>query len=107
MTCRAASPPTSATSTRARSPTRSAFTDHLGRVEAAAAKASGAAVIDLTPRICVEDPCPVVVNGMIVFRDIGHLTATFSRSLAPALATAIDGVLLGSARMGGRADLPG
>jgi peptidoglycan/LPS O-acetylase OafA/YrhL len=83
-----------------------AFTDHLGRVEAAAAEASGAAVIDLTPRICVEDPCPVVVNGMIVFRDIGHLTATFSRSLAPALATAIDGVLLGSAPDGRPRDLP-
>jgi hypothetical protein len=31
----------------------------------------------------------VVVNGMIVFRDLGHLTATFSRSLAPALDSAI------------------
>jgi hypothetical protein len=66
-----------------------AFTDHLGGVERAAAAASGAGLIDLTRRICVEDPCPVVVNGMIVFRDHGHLTATFSRSLAPALDAAI------------------
>jgi peptidoglycan/LPS O-acetylase OafA/YrhL len=70
-------------------PHKVAFTDRLGRVEAAAAKASGAGVIDLTSRICVEDPCPVVVSGMIIFRDSGHLTATYSRSLAPALAAAI------------------
>lgn len=66
-----------------------AFTDSLGSVEARAAQASGSGLIDLTDRICVQDPCPVVVNGMIVFRDVGHLTATFSRSLAPALQTAI------------------
>jgi hypothetical protein len=66
-----------------------AFTDHLSGLERAAAAASGAKLINLTSRICVEDPCPVVVNRMIVFRDIGHLTATFSRSLAPALGAAI------------------
>jgi hypothetical protein len=70
-------------------PARTAFLDHLGDVEATAAKASGAAVIDLTSRICIGRPCPVVVNGMIVFRDHSHLTATFSRSLAPALGAAI------------------
>ena len=66
-----------------------AFTDRLGDVEAVAAKASGAGLIDLTSRICLGRPCPVVVNGMIVFRDHSHLTATFSRSLAPALGAAI------------------
>ena len=66
-----------------------AFTEHLSGVERAAAAASGAKLINMTSRICIEDPCPVVVNGMIVFRDIGHLTATFSRSLAPALGAAI------------------
>ena len=70
-------------------PRATAFTDHLSGVERAAATASGAKLINLTSRICIEDPCPVVVNGMIVFRDIGHLTATFSRSLAPALDSAI------------------
>jgi peptidoglycan/LPS O-acetylase OafA/YrhL len=70
-----------------------AFTDHLGALEAAAAKAAGAARIDLTKRICVGDPCSVVVNDRIVYRDIGHLTATFSRSLAPALDAAIAAIL--------------
>jgi hypothetical protein len=66
-----------------------AFTDHLGGLESIAAKAAGAARIDLTKRICVGDPCSVVVNDRIVFRDIGHMTATFSRSLAPALDAAL------------------
>jgi peptidoglycan/LPS O-acetylase OafA/YrhL len=74
-------------------PKRTAFTDHLGGIEKAAAKASGAGLVDLTRRICVADPCPVVVNGMITFRDHSHLTATFSRSLAPALGSAIRAVL--------------
>jgi hypothetical protein len=68
---------------------KTAFSDHLGGVEGVAAEASGAGLIDLTSRICVDEPCSVVVNGMIVYRDFGHLTATFSRSLAPALGTAI------------------
>ena len=71
----------------------SAFTDHLGAVEAVASKASGAGLIDLTARICVGDPCSVVVNDIIVYRDEGHLTATFSRSLAPALGAAIAALL--------------
>jgi peptidoglycan/LPS O-acetylase OafA/YrhL len=70
-----------------------AFTDHLGGLETLAAKASGAARIDLTKRICIGDPCAVVINDRIVYRDIGHLTATFARSLAPALDAAIAQVL--------------
>jgi hypothetical protein len=67
-----------------------AFTDHLGSIEAVAAKTGGASVIDLTDRICVgAGSCPVVVNGVIVYRDMSHLTAVFSRSLAPALGAAI------------------
>ena len=77
-------------------PARVAFLGNLGDVEAVAAKASGAGLIDLTPRICVGRPCSVVVNGMIVFRDHSHLTATFSRSLAPALGSAIAKQLGGS-----------
>ena len=71
-----------------------AMSDHLGDLEAVAVKATGAGLIDLTPRICIGDgPCSVVVNKMIVFRDPGHLTATFSRSLAPALGVEVARVL--------------
>jgi peptidoglycan/LPS O-acetylase OafA/YrhL len=75
-------------------PHKTAFTDHFGAVEAMAATAARASLIDLTARICVGDgPCPVVVNTMIVYRDHSHLTATFSRSLAPALGAALAGLL--------------
>jgi peptidoglycan/LPS O-acetylase OafA/YrhL len=70
-----------------------AFTDHLGDVEAVAVKASGAGLIDLTSRICPKGACPAVLNGMIVYRDMGHLTATFARSLALPLGIAIDELL--------------
>ena len=62
-----------------------AFARNLGAIERAATQATGATLIDLTARVCRAEPCPVVVDGMIVFRDLRHLTATFSRSLAPDL----------------------
>jgi len=52
-----------------------------GIPETTAAGILGATLIDLTPLICPGDPCPVVKNGMIVYRDSWHLTATFVMSL--------------------------
>ncbi len=49
----------------------------------------GATLVDLSAAICPYDPCPAVLNGMIVYRDNFHLTATFSASLAPQLAAAL------------------
>ncbi len=61
-----------------------------------AAKASGAGLINLTARICIGGgPCSVVVYDIIVYRELGDLTATFSRSLAPAVGVAIARVLAG------------
>ena len=60
----------------------------MGSREQAAAKATGAGVIDLTAAICpgtAEDDCPAVLNNMIVWRDKHHLTATFSATLGPAI----------------------
>ena len=60
----------------------------MGSREQAAAKATGAGVIDLTAEICpgtAEDDCPAVLNNMIVWRDKHHLTATFSATLGPAI----------------------
>jgi hypothetical protein len=42
-------------------------------------------VVDLMNAICPSDPCPVVVNRMIVYRDDHHMTATFAVSLADRL----------------------
>ena len=61
--------------------------------ERAAVKATGAGLVNLNGLICPADPCPAVVNGMIVLRDTHHLTATFARSLAPALDRALTRIL--------------
>jgi peptidoglycan/LPS O-acetylase OafA/YrhL len=74
-------------------PRATAFAGELGAIERLAAERTGAALIDLTDRICRGDPCPVAVDGMIVFRDHRHLTATFAGSLAPDLAAALDPLL--------------
>jgi hypothetical protein len=42
-------------------------------------------VLDMNDRICDVPRCEVVRNGAIVFTDDNHLTASFSRTLAPAL----------------------
>jgi hypothetical protein len=57
----------------------------VGAIESVAAKQADVPTVDLRQWVCVGDPCPAVVNGMVVYRDHHHLTATFSRSLAPAL----------------------
>jgi hypothetical protein len=50
-------------------------------------------VIDIVAAVCPSTPCPVVLDGMIVYRDGHHLTATFARSLAPVLQDALGPVL--------------
>ena len=74
-------------------PRSTAVSGSLGRLERAAASATDAGLVDLTARTCRGDPCPVVVDGRIVFRDSRHLTATFSRWLASDLDRAIAAVL--------------
>jgi peptidoglycan/LPS O-acetylase OafA/YrhL len=64
-----------------------AFGKKPGVREKVAANLTGATLIDLSAVICpTTGRCPVVVDKMIVYRDDHHLTATFSRALAPALA---------------------
>jgi len=41
---------------------------------------------DLTDRICTASRCPAVVGGVLAYFDGSHLTATYSRTLAPYLA---------------------
>jgi hypothetical protein len=51
---------------------------------------SGTAVIDLTlTGVCPVARCPVVIGNVLVYRDTHHLTATYSRSLAPFLSKAL------------------
>jgi hypothetical protein len=62
------------------------FVADYGQREQIASRLTGAAVIDTTAWTCPgTGACPVVINGMIVFRDNHHPTATYSASLGPAL----------------------
>jgi hypothetical protein len=62
--------------------------------ERRAARAAGGVVLNFNDLICGgKGTCPVVRNDMIVFRDHHHLTATFARSLGPALDRALQKVV--------------
>ncbi len=59
---------------------------------AQAAKDASVAFADTTPITCVADPCPVVVGKYLLLRDDSHMTATWSRHLAPGLKTLLGAV---------------
>jgi SGNH domain (fused to AT3 domains) len=46
-------------------------------------------LVDLTPFMCDARLCYPVVGGVLVIKDIGHLTRTFSRTLGPFLGAEI------------------
>ena len=64
----------------------------LDPVVAAAQKVENARLVDLTDAICAESTCDAVVGNVAVYRGAAHLTATYSRSLAPAFANALANV---------------
>ncbi len=66
-------------------PRATALTWAHGIIEKTAASLTDATVVNMDDVICPYSPCPVVLNGMIVYRDSYHLTATFAASLAPVL----------------------
>ncbi|GLY15907.1 acyltransferase [Kineosporia sp. NBRC 101677] len=56
-----------------------------GLVVGKAAEETDTPVADLTDRVCAAYLCPPVIGDVLVYRDDHHLTATFSRTLAPFL----------------------
>jgi hypothetical protein len=56
----------------------------------AAAEQTGVPVVDLTDAICPGGRCAAVIDGMVVYRDTHHLTATFARALAPELQSRLE-----------------
>ena len=50
-----------------------------------ASEQSGERLIDLSQDICPDDPCAAIIGKVLVYRDSHHLTATYARTLAPAL----------------------
>ncbi len=61
--------------------------------QADAMAAAGGPVIDLTDRYCSGDVCPAVVGGVLVYADAHHMTVTYARTMAPALAERVVAVL--------------
>jgi hypothetical protein len=58
-------------------------------IERAAAATANVDFIDPTPWICPSSPCPVVLGDFLIYRDAGHMTATFSAALADRLRRAL------------------
>jgi hypothetical protein len=66
-----------------------------GQREAIAAQMTGADILSMEQAVCPgKGACEPVVNGMIIFRDEHHLTATFARSIAPYLDQQLVTILL-------------
>jgi peptidoglycan/LPS O-acetylase OafA/YrhL len=53
---------------------------------AVAADQAEIGLVDLTGQICIDDVCPAVIDNILVWRDTHHLSATYARLLADALA---------------------
>nr|WP_260173757.1 acyltransferase family protein [Nocardioides albus] len=52
-----------------------------------------ASLVDLSSAYCAEDRCPMVVGHVLAYRDQTHITATFSKTLAPYLVRAVENAL--------------
>jgi peptidoglycan/LPS O-acetylase OafA/YrhL len=58
----------------------------MGRREQLASNITGVPIVSLTQDICPgTGACPAVLRNMIIWRDEHHLTATFAKTLGPAL----------------------
>ncbi len=51
----------------------------------AADRVQGAEVVDMSNWFCADGACPVVIGNVHVYRDAGHFTETFGRSLSEPL----------------------
>ena len=48
-----------------------------------ARRVRGVRVLDATDEFCLEEVCPSVIGGVLVYRNSGHITASFAATLAP------------------------
>jgi len=66
-------------------PRSAALNPSIREAQLVAAARHGAVVVDLTDFFCNQSTCPAVIGATLVYSDEHHLTATFSRTLGPAL----------------------
>ena len=67
----------------------------LAAVRAVAARGRPVAAVDMTDAVCAAARCGVVRDGIVVFTDDDHLTASFTRSAAGVLGARMDAALAG------------
>jgi peptidoglycan/LPS O-acetylase OafA/YrhL len=65
----------------------------LDAQRAAALRAPGVEVIDLTPWICPVERCPVAIGNVVIHRAGDHITATYARTLGPQIARQLEAVM--------------
>jgi hypothetical protein len=58
-----------------------------------AARGLRVAFVDMNDRICSTPRCAAQQNGIVMFTDDNHLTATFSTSLAPAVGERLEAAM--------------
>ena len=54
-------------------------------VAQAARTTPGVTLIDSTAMFCADGTCPAVIGGVVVYRQVQHVTQTYARSMAPFL----------------------
>jgi hypothetical protein len=65
--------------------------DRTKEFDARAARAvPGTDLIDINADICPQNLCRAVIGNALVYRDKSHLTATFSRTLAPQIGLGLE-----------------
>ena len=67
-------------------PAKIATLPRRAATEARVSEQVGTTFIDPTPWICPSDPCPVIINRFLVYRNGGHIATAFARGLAPYVA---------------------
>ena len=70
-------------------PVKDAINDAWLAEEQRVANLEGVGFIDPTRLVCPSSPCPAVLGDFLVYRDSGHLTATFAAALTDKLYAAV------------------
>ena len=61
--------------------------------EAVRRAGAGASLVDLSDAYCTAGRCPLVIGHVLAYRDQTHITATFSKTLAPYLVRSVEDAL--------------
>ncbi|MHC5796974.1 acyltransferase family protein [Lacisediminihabitans sp. FW035] len=74
----------------------SVFNEAISSAQSDVARRAGGGFVDLSDYFCGPASCPPIIGSTLVYSDEHHMTATFSRQLAPALDAALAPYLPGS-----------